>query len=244
MLQQCAIAYANGCIVIMESPQPFDIAVESDVVLRGLLWSRSATWIVLVHEADLSSDLDCWRPLVPYLLRRGWSVLAIDLRGHGASDGDWDTGLARHDLLVLFDHIRTVGGATLVFGVAVGQSGLHMLENAENDRFLDAMALLSPVIDDNTETGSLRGTGQAKLFICGGHDLAQRRSAERLRNASIGWATILNLPTTGSGAELLAGRYGLHALEQITGFFAEQAFLAHSRSTQIRAMQRMRNPES
>ncbi len=65
------------------------------VTLRGELVRGGDVWICLVH--DVGEDIDAWRPLRPGLARKGWSVLALDLRGHGGSDGEWtdESGRAR-----------------------------------------------------------------------------------------------------------------------------------------------------
>ena len=53
-------------------------------------WPGDDTWVVLVH--DVGDDIDVWRPLRVALAARGWSVLALDLRGHGGSD--WSEAVA------------------------------------------------------------------------------------------------------------------------------------------------------
>ena len=49
------------------------------VTLRGELVRGGDVWICLVH--DVGEDIDAWRPLRPGLARKGWAVLALDLRG-------------------------------------------------------------------------------------------------------------------------------------------------------------------
>jgi pimeloyl-ACP methyl ester carboxylesterase len=208
--------------------QAVDIPVGADVCLRGHYWPGAATWIVLLHDVGDDEDLDCWQPLVPSLLNRGWSVLAVDLRGHGASDGEWEPGLVNHDLQTITAFARSNGAGTLCL-VAAGQTTVAALQSASGIT-VEALVLLSPVIDEATATAPFRGAGEAKLILCGGANPAQRRSAERLRNASIGWAAILNLPATEEGAALLGGACGSHAKEHIVGFLAEQDFVARNRS--------------
>jgi pimeloyl-ACP methyl ester carboxylesterase len=198
-------------------------------MLRGQFWPGNSTWVVLVHDVGENEDLDCWRLLLPSLLGRGWSVLAVDLRGHGASDGEWDAQHARTDLKAVLEYARE-NGATSISLAAVGHSGLEALAVSHDSSAAEALVLLAPVLDDEASASSFRGSGQAKHFICGGADPVQRRSAERLRNASIGWASILNLPTTEAGANLIVGAYGLHAREHIVGFLAEQEFIFNHRS--------------
>src|SRR5438477_10057982 len=72
------------------------IAVEfagpAALTMRGLRSGEGDRWAVLVHGEG--RDLDGWRPLAGSLADRGFSVLAIDLPGHGASDDRWESELA------------------------------------------------------------------------------------------------------------------------------------------------------
>jgi pimeloyl-ACP methyl ester carboxylesterase len=48
--------------------------------------NRSRPLLVLVHGAGM--DHTVWAPLARFFARHGWSVLAVDLPGHGGSAGD------------------------------------------------------------------------------------------------------------------------------------------------------------
>ncbi len=207
--------------------QAIEITAGDGVTLRGQLWPGSASWTILLHDVGEDEDLDRWSPLVPGLLGRGWSVLSVDLRGHGASDGDWKPESAEDDLKAIAAFAKAQG-ATVLSLIAAGQSALVALACAKAVE-PEALVLLSPVIDEAEPTTPLRGTGEAKLFVCGGFDLDQRRTAERLRNASIGWAAIVNLPTSARATALLEGEYAVHAREHIVAVIAEQDFVARTR---------------
>ncbi|GAA4367754.1 alpha/beta fold hydrolase [Nocardioides caricicola] len=58
--------------------------------------------LVLLHA--LGKDAADWDPIVPALAEH-WRVLAVDLRGHGASDhpGEYSLELMRDDVLALLD---------------------------------------------------------------------------------------------------------------------------------------------
>jgi len=207
--------------------QAIEIAAGEGVIVRGQLWPGSPSWMILLHDVGEGHDLDRWRPLVPALLGRGWSVLAVDLRGHGASDGKWADESADADLAAITAFARS-WGATALGLIAAGRSAALVLA-AAGPIEPDALVLLSPADDPTESTAPFRGRGEAKLFLCAGADPEQRRTAERLRNASIGWAAIVNLPTTAGSTALLDGPYAVHAREQTVGFLAEQDFVSRTR---------------
>jgi pimeloyl-ACP methyl ester carboxylesterase len=207
------------------------VAVEivggAGTILRGQLWAGTGTWVVLLHEPGDDRDLDHWLPLAPFLAAREWSVLAVDLRGHGVSDGDWDPGLASDDLAAVIDFARSAG-ATFVAVAGAGESAVTILQSAVVTR-PDAMILLSPALEPEADLTGLRGAGEPKLFVAGGGDAGAWAVTQRLRKVAIGWGMLLSLPTTEQGTALLAGAAASQLREHIIGFLAEQRFLAGHR---------------
>src|SRR6476661_11144430 len=113
---------------------PAEVELPDGTVLRGERWCGDDTWLVLAH--DRTRDLDDWRPLQPLVAERGRSALALDLRGHGGSDGDgWDP---EADLSAALAHAREQG-AVAVSVVAAGETALAALHLQA-----DVLVLLSP----------------------------------------------------------------------------------------------------
>ena len=70
--------------------------------------------VVLVH--GITASLEDWLPLVPHLLEAGWSVTALDLRGHGQStlgSARVSTRRLADDLVAVLESLD-VRGAVLV----------------------------------------------------------------------------------------------------------------------------------
>ena len=65
-----------------------ETSAEDGAVLRGVRWPGEPACVVLIH--DLGQDLDAWHPLEGVLDETNCSRLAIDLRGHGLSEGTHD----------------------------------------------------------------------------------------------------------------------------------------------------------
>lgn len=207
---------------------PVEIAGAAGVVLHGQRWAGSGAWVVLLHDRGDDVDLDCWQPLAPHLAARDWTVLAVDLRGHGASGGTWDPDLVAEDVAAVVAFARSEGARFLAI-VAAGASAPIVLSGAAATR-PDALVLLSPTIGPDDEMASMRGAGEPKLFLVGSGDDVARDAAERMRHAAIGWGVLIRLPTVEQGAALLGGGVAAQAREHIIGFLAEQRFLAGRRS--------------
>jgi pimeloyl-ACP methyl ester carboxylesterase len=205
-----------------------EITVENGVILRGQLHARTNAWIVLLHDTGEEDDLDRWAPLDEALASNDWTVLNVDLRGHGASDGDWDPAHAQADIEAIVAHLRQLGASVLAIAAA-GASAIHTLRIARDVR-ADSLILLSPAIDPDQPVSDLRGAGEAKLIIVGGADAAARSSGERLCKSAIGWVVLLNLPSYDQGTDLLRGNAAPLLMEHIVKFLGEQRHLARLRA--------------
>lgn len=205
-----------------------EIAGAHGVTLRGQLWGTGSAWIILLHDPGEDRDLDRWEPLDGALASEDWTVLNVDLRGHGASDGDWDPDHAREDTLALVAGARARGATLLAVGAA-GFSAVLTLRSARDFK-ADALVLLSPALEPDEPVSDLRGAGESKLIVVGGADSAARSGGERLTKAAIGWVMLLNLPSHDQGTDLLHGSVAPHLVEHVLRFMRERRHLARLRT--------------
>lgn len=203
--------------------QPAEILATDGIVLRGQQWGNGHDWIILLHETGEDRDLDDWRPLLPFIMTPERTLLTVDLRSHGASDGQWDETLCAGDISALLSFAGT-NGAVWVAMVGAGDSATQILVYSSANR-IDASILLSPVIRTD-QAAALRGQGEAKLFAMGSHSEPLSTSVREARNRSIGWSMLVSMPTTAQGVDLLTGPYSSHLVERISVFLAEQRMLA------------------
>lgn len=191
-----------------------ELAAADGVVLRGEVWGTGDDWLVLLHDAG--SDLDAWRPL------RGLegSLLALDLRGHGGSEGEWSESGAALDAGTAVAFAR-VEGARTVCVAAAGAAGAPALRAADE---VDALVLLSPG-PLGGDLSELRAPGVPKLVLVGALDRRADADAAAVAASSIGPALLVSLATARQGTDLLSEP---QALEQLTAFLHEQ--LAWSRA--------------
>ncbi len=206
------------------SPVAVEFTTPDDVILRGLRWGTGHDWLLLVHDSDGESDLDCWRPLVGALVGENQSVFAFDLRGHGLSEGDCPEDHLATDILAGVQYVRNQS-ASWVAVMATGQSAIEALRAADLIA-VNALVLISPKITENDRLDDLRGNGESKLFAAGTRDLDLHKNVSLLRNRSIGWAMYVQLPTAAQGTDLLVGKYASQVRERIATFVAEQRAIA------------------
>jgi len=196
------------------------------LTLRGELVRGSDVWICLVH--DTGEDIDAWQSLRPGLVRKGWSVLALDLRGHGGSDGESASGAGELDVDLAVTLARRLGGRH-VSVVAAGRGAVEALRAVERAlrepafELPDSLVLVSAGPLDGADPLTLRGQGLPKLFVHGAKD-PLAADAEALRRASIGWTVGVTFGTETRGTALVDERTA-NVLDKIVGLLKEQTRL-------------------
>jgi pimeloyl-ACP methyl ester carboxylesterase len=196
------------------------------VTLRGEIVRGDDTWVVLLHDAG--GDLDDWRPIRAGLARRGWTVLALDLRGHGGSDGEWvpERGLLDVDLGITVARRSNARHVAVVCSGIAGILALQAVERAWDQEMFelpDSLVLISPGPLDGEDPMTLRGRGLSRLFVHGAADpLADDTLA--LQRASIGWNVTVSYATAAHGAALVS-ELPRNVLDKIVAFLKEQRTL-------------------
>ncbi|MDQ2943728.1 MAG: hypothetical protein M3R21_08700 [Candidatus Dormibacteraeota bacterium] len=192
---------------------PFEVVAADGTRLRGESWPGGPDWVLMVH--DFGRDLDCWLPLIGPLGTAGYSIATIDLRGHGASDGEPAEESIRADLVAILARARRDTSGMLGL-VAAGVVAAEALSPDLQPR-PDALVLFSPR-PRGQDIASLRGDGVVKLFFVGTADAEANRNAGELRNRSIGHAGVISFATDKQGADLLQEPWGTHVIEQVVAF--------------------------
>lgn len=88
------------------------------------------------------------------LVNRGVSVLALDLRNHGASDFD-SRGLAfglreKHDVRAAIDWARKKAPQLPVFAMGISMGGATVIQAAADGATLEGLILLDPLLDTHS----------------------------------------------------------------------------------------------
>ncbi len=220
----------------MIAPEPVEALAPGETVVRGELQAGdSATWVVFVHAEG--ADIDEWRPLIEALAPESWNLLALDLPGHGGSEGEWDpaNGPAQVQLVVDLARRRGAGHVAVVAAGAGAMWALEAVARALDDPTValpDSLVLISPGPVEGALPGRIRGDGLAKIIMSGAFAPGLDDAVTLLR-ASIGWTVAVRFPTDAHGAELVAGPHMVNVADKIASFVREQA--AQTGPGQLRA---------
>jgi alpha-beta hydrolase superfamily lysophospholipase len=193
---------------------PIEFRGPTTHVLRGLIFGASERWVVLVHGEG--QDLDAWRPLAHLLADRELCVLAFDLPGHGASDGEWEPELAAPSVMAAVDFARSAGARQIhLIGAEAGAIAVLAAGAHDRDESTSIVAL-SPTIDDRVgELALVREARAPKLILVGSLDPDALGAAEAVYRGAIGRCELTQFPVSEKGTDLLAGEWGSHVREKV-----------------------------
>ena len=200
---------------------PVEFAGPRTLILRGLRSGQSDRWAVLVHGEG--RDLDAWRPLAGWLADHGFSVLAFDLPGHGASDDPWEPILALPAVMAAIDFARSEGARQVhLLGERIGAIAV-LAAAAGLTQQVASIAVLSPIVDGRVaELIDLREARAPKLILVGALSPSALEGAEAVFRGAIGHCEMVKFPVAAQGTDLLAGEWGVHAREKVLGHLVRE----------------------
>jgi len=201
---------------------PIEFAGPDEIVLRGQRAGDADRWALLVHGEG--RDLDGWRPLMSWLADRGFSVLAFDLPGHGASDDPWRPALATEAVVAAVE-FATSAGARNVHLVGEGVGAIAALATAADPNMrVASVVVFSPCPDEQVaEFAQVREARAPKLILVGSLGPAALEAAEVVFRGAIGPCEMAKFPVEAQGTDLLNGAWGQHARETVLGHLVRHA---------------------
>jgi pimeloyl-ACP methyl ester carboxylesterase len=201
---------------------PVEFAGPGSVTLRGELSGEGERWAVLVHGEG--HDLDGWRPLTLWLAEHGFSVLAFDLPGHGASDDPWQPARALPAVAAAIDFAKSEG-ARHIHLVGEGAGAIAALAAAANPaRNVASVVAFSPHADDRVaRSDEIREARAPKLILVGSLSPDALDGAEAIFRSAIGPCEMVKFPVLGQGTDLLASQWGIHAREKVLAHLLRSA---------------------
>ncbi len=195
----------------------FDIGMvtEDGVHIQGTYYRPAATdapGVVLLHM--LGRKRGDWDAFARLLQEGGYGVIAIDLRGHGESEGERDWDKMTQDAAIAASFIRSRPeidpDRIVVMGASIGAN--IAINYAAQDEKIVGAALLSPGLDyRGVKTGdAVKQFGDRPLFIAASEeDEYATQSARQLDNQAQGPHTLLILENQGHGTQMLGKNNGL-----------------------------------
>ncbi len=192
-------------------PEPVEIEVPGKhVTVRGLWWPGSDHAIVLVHEPG--ADVDSWGTLPDELASEGYAVLAIDLPGHGLSDGTWHVVLL-DPTVAAAQEAAVERGARTVFLIAAG------LAASAGVLGFRARVAIAPQLPESPSLSSRLPVMPTLILV--GADHAEREAAQAFFRRATGWAVLSTFGGDRGGVSLLDGAWRAQVREQIRAFLAD-----------------------
>ena len=139
--------------------EPVTITTEDDVDLFARLWRGNDTAVLFTHEYDASAaGSSGQRPpqssevLAPWtwtLAREGYTVLALDTRGHGQSQGSYSVKRSQIDFAAAHDFLRGEGYETIVAFASGGSAPVMADLSADGTVELAGLAMLFTPLGEN-----------------------------------------------------------------------------------------------
>ncbi len=208
----------------------FDIGMvtEDGVRIKGTYYrpaAANAPGIVLLHM--LGRHREDWDAFARTLQDAGYAVLAIDLRGHGESEGQREWSKMTKDAAIAVDFVRsrseTDPDRIALIGASIGAN--LAINYAAEDPEIRGVALLSPGLDYRgvTTPEAVKAYGKRPLFLAASsEDRYAYGSAQELGRLATGPVQLLLLDGQGHGTQMLGKDNGLE--EALLNWLREGAF--------------------
>ncbi len=199
------------------TPKAVGFQTEDQVNIKGTYYPPSnpqaqVPAILLVHKLD--GNKESWQGLATAAQKAGYAVLAIDMRGHGESDGgkfhdqmvqDLDTALNW-----MADRPEIKGDSLGIVGASLG-ANLALQGGSRNPK-VKSVVMLSPGLDYEgvTTVDALATYGQrAAMFVATENDTYAADSAQNLNSRALGQHQIQIYPGSQQGIDIFQAQVGL-----------------------------------
>jgi dienelactone hydrolase len=172
--------------------------------------------LILVHEAY--RDSSSWEGFHIAALENGYAVIALDLRGHGHSEGDlvFDEAMDR-DIDAVMEWIRTTpdlnGDRIIIAGASVG-ANLALRAGARYPQ-INTLVLLSPGLmywEIGTENAILDYGRRPLLLVASENDAYSATSVQKLNELGRGYDKLVIYPGAEHGTEMIRSQPDLSDL--------------------------------
>ncbi|MFC1752765.1 alpha/beta hydrolase [Thermoproteota archaeon] len=141
---------------------------------------------ILLHM--MGKDRTTWDNFVPVLINAGYNVVAIDLRGHGESSGDWHDFVKQEfsdtylDVKSAKEHLDEQGmtGDVVIIGASIGANAA--LKYAVEDTDVKQIVMLSPGLDYRgmTTKDVISSYTGSMMLVVSENDIYARQSGTEL----------------------------------------------------------------
>lgn len=198
------------------APQPAEVKAADGLALKGDFYAAPGEGthpaVLLLHM--LNGSRAQWKSLIGPLLDDGYSVLAVDLRGHGQTGDTINWTKATTDVQTWLDWLREQpdvnGEAVSIVGASIG-SNLALVGCANDKQCVTAVAL-SPGLDyfglKTTKSITEGLSKRSALLVASQNDRYSSDSVKTLVGAATGDIAVRVYKGGAHGTQLLSGKNG------------------------------------
>jgi pimeloyl-ACP methyl ester carboxylesterase len=189
------------------------------VTLRGQLWARGRTAVVLNHM--FGTDQSIWFDLAEHLAGRGYTVLTFDFRGVGTSSGRLVIGRVSRDTVGAVRFIRTRKPSRIVL-VGASMGGTASLVAAGQTPVHGVVVIASGMVFQGLDVRPfLPGLRMPKLFIVGTRDAPFNESAKTMYARTPRPKRLVEIPTAVHGTYMFRTKHRAAIYRDIIEFLAQ-----------------------
>ncbi len=204
-----------------DTPKAVEFNTQDGVAIRGVYYpsitiKTAAPALLLVHM--LNSNKESWQNFAAAAQQAGYAVLAIDLRGHGQSDGrNFDFSLMDNDLDAAINWLSARPELNQnrlgLIGASIGAN--LALRAGSRYAQVKTVVLLSPGLDYRgvTSLEALGKYGQRPVMLVAAEkDTAATDSARTLNSRALGQHQLQIYPGSDHGTAIFQAQAGLQPM--------------------------------
>ena len=207
--------------VPVETSEAVSFTTQDGVELKGRLFGRSATGVVLSHM--FPSDQRSWWSFAQLLSDNGFMTLTFNFRGYGEADERSEDGkdieLIDRDVEAALEFLEKQGAST-VFLVGASMGGTASLIVAERREVAGVVSLSSPVDFHGLKLKEVRVRIPALLLVTRG-DVAAKNNLKTMTDEGIVGPRsegVVYEEGNDHGTDILTGKNGDDARKRILAF--------------------------
>jgi dienelactone hydrolase len=208
LLSVAALQAQDATPEITPTPEPESLEVELEaadgLTLQGEYFARSdaeGRAVLLLHQ--IYTNRASWTPLIYPLLDAGYKVLAVDLRGYGATRGKINWTAAQDDTVAWADWLKAQPGVTSValVGSSMGSS-LALVGCAAVEGCVGAVALSPGLNYFDVYTGEAVQAGFPSLIVYAENDRYPKEGVPTLQEIGGDSVQVIMYPGRVHGVDL------------------------------------------
>jgi pimeloyl-ACP methyl ester carboxylesterase len=199
----------DGITVAPMGRQGVTFSTADGLTLEGTLYPAGSTWVLLAHMYP--ADMTSWFDFAAAAQEAGYTALAYNNRGYGASDAGTPLDVGA-DALAAFAYARA-NGAQAVFFFGASMNGAAALFLAAEEELAGLVTLSGvPAWDNTPGIDRAPEVTAPALFVAAEDDGDAVATAQAMADAVAGEARVVAYPTGGHGTEMFGDNPGLTGL--------------------------------